>query len=399
MRDLLFICHRIPYPPDKGEKIRAWNMIRHLSARFAVHLGCLVDDPADWAHVEALRAQVASLGAFAVDRRRQKIHALLKARPGRPLMPDFYADARLRAWTRATAARTTMALSVAYTAAVAPYVLELPGPKLLDFVDVDSQKWAQYAQGSGFPMRLLWAREARTLLRFETDMAGRFDANLFVSPAEAGAFAALAPSVAGRIDYVENGVDLERFAPDPGLASPYAGPGPRIVFTGHMDYWPNQDAVAWFAADVLPLIRAAVADAQFWVVGANPDARVRALASLPGAQVTGRVADVRPYVAHAHLSVSPLRIARGIQNKVLEAMAMGVPVLASGAAFAGLDAVAGRDLLVADGADAMAAAALSVVRGQHPGLGAAGRAAVAGRYRWEATLSRLDAIIDRLIGG
>ena len=393
------ICHRIPFPPDKGEKIRAWNMLRHLSARFAVHLGCLVDDPDDWAHVEELRGQVASLGAFRIDRRRQKLRALLRARPGRALMPDFYDHPGLRAWTRDTAARTNPALRFAYTAAVAPYLIDLPGPKLLDFVDIDSQKWAEYAQGSGFPMRLVWAREARNLLRFETAAAMRFDANLFVSPAEADAFRACAPSVAGRIDFVENGVDLERFAPDPDRASPFARAAPRMVFTGHMDYWPNQDAVIWFAGQVLPLVRAALPQAEFWVVGANPDAAVRVLAALPGVQVTGRVADVRPYVAHAGLSVSPLRIARGIQNKVLEAMALGTPVLASGAAFAGIDAVAGRDLLVADGAEAMAAAAIGVLRGQHPGLGAAGRAAVSQRYRWDSTLARLDAIIDRLLAG
>jgi len=397
MRDLLYLCHRIPYPPDKGEKIRAWNQLLHLARSFRIHLGCLVDDPADWQHVDTLRSHVATVGAFRIDRTRQKLRALLRARPGRPLMPDFYASPELMAWTEATIAAHPPALTIAYTAAVAPYVMHRPGPKLLDLVDIDSEKWAEYALTAGFPMRLVWAREARTLLRFEEEAAARFDEAFFVTHAEATRFTALVPALAGRIDHVENGVDLTRFAPSLNLPNPYPDSAPRIVFAGHMDYWPNADAVVWFATEILPLIRAAIPTAQFCIAGANPTQAVRDLAQFPGVQVTGRIADIRPYIAHAALSASPLRIARGIQNKVLEAMAMGIPVLATQAAFEGVDAVPGRDLLVADGAGDLAAAAIAVLSGQHPDLAANGRRLVETRYSWESTLKGLDEIIRKVL--
>jgi sugar transferase (PEP-CTERM/EpsH1 system associated) len=187
---------------------------------------------------------------------------------------------------------------------------------------------------------------------------------------------------------MDNGVDLAFFAPRD-IASPFSG-GPNIVFTGTMDYWPNMDAVAWFVAGIWPRLRATWPDSVFTIVGANPAPAVLRLADTHGVRVTGRVADVRPYLAHADLVVAPLRIARGIQNKVLEAMAMGRPVLATPEAFAGLRAEPGRDLLVGAGADHFATLANEVLAGRHPGLGAAARAAVSGSYAWDTTLAGLD---------
>ena len=192
---------------------------------------------------------------------------------------------------------------------------------------------------------------------------------------------------------VENGVDLDRFSPNTTYDTPFTTPGPHLVFTGNMDYWPNADAVAWFATEVMPLLRTARPTVELCIVGANPGPDTMRLGSLPGVTVTGRVPDVRPYVAHADVCVAPLRIARGIQNKVLEAMAMARPVVASPQAFEGVRATAGQDLLVADGAHDTAAAILSVLDGAHPGLGQAGRRAVEAGYAWSATLARLDDIL------
>jgi glycosyltransferase involved in cell wall biosynthesis len=163
-----------------------------------------------------------------------------------------------------------------------------------------------------------------------------------------------------------------------------------LVFTGNMDYWPNADAVIWFAREVMPVLRARVPGIRFWIVGANPIEAVRALGDLAGVFVTGRVEDVRPYVAHAAAIVCPLRIARGIQNKVLEGMAMGRPVITSGPAFEGVRARAGEDLIVADGVEGFVAAVVAVLDGKWVGLGARARAAMEGGYAWERVLGRLE---------
>lgn len=398
MERLLFLSHRIPYPPDKGDKIRAWHMFRHLCATHRVHLGTLMDDPADEVHFPALRALCADFACSAISPRRQKLRALAGLRPGRPLTLDYFHDARLQAWVDRTLARGDIARVFVYCSSMAPYVMRPGAPGgVMDMVDVDSEKWTEYAARTGWPARLIWAREGRTLLRFERRAAGHFDRTLFVSAAEAARFAQLAPETADRLDWVENGVDLERFNPHAAHADPYAAlpapGGPDLVFTGTMDYWPNVDAVCWFAREVLPALRERHPGARFHVVGANPAPEVSALAALPGVHVTGRVADVRPYVAHAALAVAPLRIARGIQNKVLEAMAMGRPVVASPQAHEGVRAETGRDLLVADGVRETVRLCAEVLDGHHPGLGAAARRAMERAYAWSATLSRLDAVM------
>jgi sugar transferase (PEP-CTERM/EpsH1 system associated) len=397
-QDLIFLSHCMPYPPDKGEKIRAWNILRHLARTHRVHLGCVVPAAADMAHVPVLQEICASVGAFPIDPFRQKLRALAHARPGKPLMPDCYTSPALKGWVDRTVAATDPALLYIYTVAMAPHALHLAVRKLLDAVDIDSEKWAEYAQTAAFPGRLIWAREGRTLLAYEKRVAAACEATLFVSPAEAARFAALAPALADTVDWVENGVDLERFSPHLAFASPFTSAGPHLVFTGHMDYWPNADAVTWFARDILPRIRQSL-PAEFWIVGANPTAAVRSLAAQDGVHVTGRVADTRPFLAHADLCVCPLRIARGIQNKVLEAMAMGRPVLASAAAFEGVRAVAGRDLLVASDAPAFADAALAILRGQHNDIGGNARLAMVANYAWDATLAKLDAIVEGRPGG
>ncbi len=395
MRDLIFISHRIPWPLNKGEKIRGWNLIQKLKPDYRIHLGCVVDDPADMAHVDHLKMVCASVGAFPIDKRTQKFKALLKMRPGRPLMPDFYYEPKLQAWVDETMAAIPMDVVYIYSVAMAPYALDKPHPcKILDAQDIDSEKWAEYGEKAKFPMRLIWQREARTLLAYERKAAAACKWSFFVSEPEASRFRELAPESAAKTVAVECGVDLARFSPDDVYEWPFGEPGPNLVFTGNMDYWPNADAAIWFAREVMPLLRATQPDIRFWAVGANPGPDVLALADLPGVQVTGRVEDVRPYVAHAAVSVAPLRIARGIQNKVLEGMAMGKPVIASPAAFEGVRATAGTELLVADGAAEFVVKINEVLAGGHAGLGAAARGAMERGYAWSAVLSGLDRYLE-----
>ncbi len=399
MRDLLFLSHRIPFPPNKGEKIRSYNVLLHLAKSYRVHLGCLIDDPADFEHVAHLCGICAEVAAFGIDKRRQRAKALAGFRPGRPLMLNYYAHHGLGRWVREVADRTDIDVIHINTVVMAPYARHLRrGRKILDMQDIDSEKWATYARDSRWPMRGVWAREARTLLAHERHAAMGCDVTFFVSEPEARRFAELAPETQDRITWFENGVDLDGFSPSLAFDNPYRGAGPHLVFTGHMDYRPNADAVTWFVTAVMPLLGRRSPAPEFHIVGANPGPDVRRLANLPGIHVTGRVPDVRPYVAHAAVSVSPLRMARGIQNKVLEAMAMGKPVIASPEAFEGVRAEAGRDLLVAAGAEATARALGEVLDGRHPGLGAAARLAVERHCPWSATLSRLDAWLEQSSG-
>ena len=394
---LLFLAHRIPFPPNKGEKIRAWNMLNHLLREWEVDVGFLVEDAADLQHLDTLKARFGAVGHGNVPRRNRLLRGLRALRPGQPISLGWFHDARLAAWVRERLATQHYDAVIAYSAVMAPY---LWGPetrgmqRVLDMQDVDSEKWRAYAATSRPPMRQIWAREARTLLALERRAAAAFDSTLLVTREEAAHFVELAPECAVRVDWVANGVDLDYFDPDRESANPYDGTAPAIVFTGTMDYRPNVEAVTWFADHVLPELRRRQATPPvFHIVGARPSEAVRALASRPGVQVTGAVPDVRPYLAHAALAVAPLQIGRGIQNKVLEAMAMARPVVASPEAFQGVQAHAGRDLLVVDGPDRTVAAIEEVLAGRHAAMGEAARRAVRASHDWWVTLQRLDAVL------
>ena len=398
MPRLLFLAHRIPYPPDKGEKIRAFHILERLAKRFEVECGCLVDDPADEAHIATLRGQVAHLEAHMVSGSGRIARVLLHLRPGRPLSVGWFRHPRLMRWVDHGLRTGRYDAVFVSSSAMAPYVMGRPRHpagqrRVLDMIDVDSEKFAAYAaRGSGL-MRLVHAREAHTLLALERAAAAAFDHALLVSAAEAARFRALAPEVAGRAGFIENGVDFSRFDPARDWPSPYTTPGPKIVFTGAMGYAPNIEAATWFAREVFPRLAARPDRPAFVIVGQNPAPAVRVLADLPGIVVTGTVPTVQPYLAHAAVAVAPLLLARGIQNKVLEAMAMARPVVATPQAFEGIHATPGRDLLMADGAEAFAAAVAAVLDGAHPAMGQAARAAVLAGHDWDATLAPLEPLL------
>ena len=259
--------------------------------------------------------------------------------------------------------------------------------------DVDSEKWRQYAEARPGLAGLIWSREARCLFELERRAALSFDASVFVSAPEAQLFQRLAPESAHRVHAVSNGVDLDFFKTDTEFRNPF-GAEPAIVFIGVMNYWPNVDAVAWFSREVMPQLRRLQPSPVFWIVGADPTPMVRHLASDPKIRVTGRVQDIRPYLQHASVVVAPLRIARGIQNKVIEAMAMSAPVVVSPQAAEGLDVEIGADLLVARSAEEFAQKVARVIDGRGLGIGDRARARVERHYAWGLQFAKLDRIID-----
>jgi sugar transferase (PEP-CTERM/EpsH1 system associated) len=395
MSDLLFLAHRLPYPPNKGEKIRAWHMFRHLAATHRVHLGCFYDDPEDAAHVATLAPLCASLCCLPLDPRWARLKSLRALASGAPISTAYFADARLAAWVAETVRRHRPRQAFVFCSAMAPYALRHPvATRILDMVDVDSEKWRQYAATSRGPLRALYAREARTLLALERRAVAAFDATLLVSAAEADAFTARTPAAASRLRVVENGVDDDYFRPDGHHADPYPDGRRIVVFTGVMDYRPNIDAVQWFAREVMPRLIAVEPEAEFWIVGSRPAPAVLRLAGRPGIKVTGRVPDVRPYLAHADAVVAPLRIARGIQNKVLEGMAMARPVVATAAALEGLAVRDGGEVLGAETPEAYVTQLVRAFGAEGQAIGGHARARIEADYRWPAKLAALDHLFD-----
>jgi sugar transferase (PEP-CTERM/EpsH1 system associated) len=393
--DLLFLAHRIPYPPNKGDKIRSWNFLRHLAERRRVHLGCFIDDPADHEHEGTLRRICGDCCFVTLKSRTNRLLSARGLLTGAPLTVPYYASGQLSAWTRDITKRFKLDQIFFFSSAMAQFDVAPPYPtrRVIDFVDVDSQKWTEYAGRQPWPLSWVYEREGRTLLNFERAMARRMDASLFVSPAETQLFTSLAPESAGKLYAVNNGVDTDYFSPERSYENPFPAGMRPLVFTGAMDYWPNIDAVAYFVREVLPAVRAAVPDAGFWIVGSNPAKAVLDLAAQPGVTVTGRVPDVRPYLAHAGVVVAPLRIARGIQNKVLEAMAMAKTVVATPQAAEGIDGEPGRHYHVAATVDTLAAAVKQALA-DPAGLGSQARGYVLATYHWQKSLDKLDLILD-----
>jgi sugar transferase (PEP-CTERM/EpsH1 system associated) len=407
MADLLFLSQRLPYPPTKGEKIRAYHELAYLARRYDVHLGCLADDPADIAQAAALKPLCRDIHVAPLDPRLARITCLSGLLTHEGLSVTYFRDRSLAAWARRVMQTVRPAVTFVYSSNMAPYVLDLArsGRLVADIVDVDSAKWRAMADAERGPMRMVYRREWRRIEALEERVVREADATVLVSDAEAALLARRVPSAAGRIRAVSNGVDHRYFDPS-GFPGPQPNEPPEFVFTGTMDYKPNADAVAWFATEILPLIRAVIPAARFAVVGANPSRQTQALGALDGVTVTGRVPDVRPWLARAAAAVAPMRIARGIQNKVLEAMAMARPVVLTPDALEGIVAMPDREVILADTARAFADACIGVVQGQDaPGqsaqgqgasaVGIAARTRILSDYDWDACLARYDDILQQ----
>jgi sugar transferase (PEP-CTERM/EpsH1 system associated) len=394
MQSILFLCHRLPWPPDKGDKIRSYRILRRLSEHHRVYLGTFVDDPADWKYLPAVEAVCAGVCVRPLKRWQTRWRALASLARGQALTIGIYQDRRLARWVERLLADRRVDAALCFSSGVAPFVL--PHPELrrvMDFVDVDSDKWRQYAESHGGAAGMIYRREARRLAAFEGAIAEEFDASVFVSEAEAEFFRREVPESADKVFGIPNGVDPGYWNSQPAFPNPYL-PGERVVvFVGAMDYRANAHAVEWFAHEVWPRIYAGRDDARFYIVGSKPTAAVRALARIAGIKVTGRVEDVRPYVAHAHAVAAPLRIARGIQNKVLEALAMEKVVLATPQAWEGIGDFEGRRGCIDASPEVLATEALRWLGVPEPMRVPAARAQVLARHDWERNLDVYESVL------
>jgi sugar transferase (PEP-CTERM/EpsH1 system associated) len=398
MDDLLFLVHRIPYPPNKGDKIRSFHLLDYLSSRYRVHLGAFVDSDADLVHCDVVREYCASAWLGRLSPRQAKLRSLTGLLTGEALTLPYYRGSTLPAWIRDVMREHAIRRVLVYSSAMAQFVLgpEFDRmPRVIDFVDMDSDKWRQYSLSQRFPLSWIYRRESRRLLAFEREVATRFDANVFVSQQEAALFAQASGVDPSSIKVLRNGVDTAYFSVAPERPSPFMTDGPHLVFTGAMDYWANVEGVEWFAESILPAIRQTLPSVEFHIVGMNPTPRVQGLARTAGVHVTGSVPDIRPYLQHASVVVVPLRIARGIQNKVLEAMSMARPVVATSQALEGIPATDGQDVRRADEADTFACRVIELLTGaEGTHLGRSARTLIERDFVWEAGLRQLDGWLD-----
>jgi sugar transferase (PEP-CTERM/EpsH1 system associated) len=393
MADLLFLAHRMPYPPDKGDKIRSWHILRHLAERHRVHLGCFYDDPADKRHIAELEKICASVICLPIHPLLRRFKSLGALRSGEAMSVAYFRDERLMRWITETFARWRPTEAFVFCSSMAPYLDSYRfGTRVIDMVDVDSEKWHQYADKRPWPMKASYRREARKLRQVEIAAARSFDYTLFASAPEASLFLKRTGRSTSRVLAMRNGVDHNFFDPAHAGDSPYPKGRKSIAFTGAMDYWPNIEAAQWFATDVMTALRHRFPAFDFWIVGSHPASRLRRLAR-GDIHVTGRVPDIRPYIAHADAVVAPLQIARGIQNKVLEAMAMGKPVVATPAALEGLDLKTGDEVLAASNAQQFANAVARLFNGEMAELGARARQRIVADYGWGASLRVLDELL------
>ncbi len=397
MRDMLFLSQRIPYPPNKGDKIRSFNILKHFSATHRIYLGCFIDDPEDWDHVPALQDYCVESCVVPLNKTVAKIRSLKAFLNDAPLNLPYFHDHKLEAWTKRIYAEVRPSVAFAFSSQMGQYFLgAAPRPPriVIDYCDVDSDKWHQYAEKNCWPKSWLFERESRTLLKFDRFVAHEVDAGTFVAQPEVDLFENLAPETKDKLHAIGNGIDTEYFSPDRNYATPYEDGGPVILFTGAMDYWPNIDAVEWFAEEIFPLIRKTRPDARFFIVGGNPASEVRMLEKNEGIHVPGRVPDMRPYFAHAHVAVAPMRIARGIQNKVLEAMAMGRPTVTTPTALAGINASPDQEILVAKDAETFAVQTLLALKTfDTNSIGTQAKEFVRRTYKWSDQLAPYDALI------
>ena len=388
---VLYLCHRIPYPPDKGEKIRAFYQLQAIAARHEVDLFTLADG-SELAHAGVLRGFCRSVVVDRLKPSMARLRALPYLLTQKPLTVPYFEYPVLRREIRAAVASRSYDRIFVYCSAMAQYVdPEWRIPVLADFVDVDSDKWRQYAVFARWPFSAIYRREARTLREYERQIGERSACVLVTTAREAVLIRQISDRVS--VHVVPNGVDIERFQPPSQAAVP--GP-PTIGFTGDMSYFPNVEAVTFFARNVLPIVRRSVPAARFLVVGRNPSPKVLALSAIRGVEVTGFVPDVRGQLARMHVAVAPFSVAAGIQNKILEAMAFAIPVVCTPRAAQGLSDGAAGAVETVEGADAMAGRIVALL--ENPELarfkGLEGRSRVALDYRWDRSLGRLLDLLE-----
>lgn len=388
-RIILYLAHRLPYPPNKGDRIRTYHQLDYLARRHRVWCACFSDDADDAKHLAQLKKRCEEVAIVPWSRRRAVGRALRAWTTGKCATLAAYRDPRMSDLIESWSAQLQFDAVAAFSACMAPYALAArTSRRLLDLCDVDSQKWTEYAESRHGPAAWFLRAEARRLRAYEEQSLGLFDAVTVITNRERNLLGH--HEMANRLHVIGNGVNTPTAE-----VRPASTLGPRLGFVGAMDYPPNVEAVQWFVASAWPRIRKAIPLAQFVIIGRNPSRAVRCLAKTPGVELTGTVNDVTAIIQDCRVIVAPLRVARGLQNKILEAMSLGRPVIATTASAYALHAEAGRDIVVADRAEDFAAKSIQLLRDNTlcDLFASAGRACIDHHHSWEQILRDYERLL------
>jgi hypothetical protein len=387
---LLYICHRFPYPPNRGGKIRPFQMIRHLSQKHEVTVASLAHTEEEMQAGEPLRNHCAEIIAEVVPNHARWTNAVLALATSEPSSLAYFRSGRLAQRVQEAWKKARYDGVMVHCAFAAQYALPLrAGFRVMDYGDLDSAKWSDYAEQRSFPVSMGYTTESAKLRAFEKRVAESSTHITFTTRGELEAFKTF--GIAKPMTVIPNGVDASYFHRE---EKPPAE-SKTIVFLGRMDYFPNIDGIVWFAREIFPRIRSVVPEAQLRIVGSNPSAAVQELKSTSGITVTGFVPDVRPHLADTAVAIAPLRLARGTQNKVLECMAMSIPVVSTREAARGIQATAGEHLLVSESAESFALHTIELLNSPQRRweIGEAGRVQAQTMHRWAKAMEILDEVL------
>jgi sugar transferase (PEP-CTERM/EpsH1 system associated) len=386
--NLLFLAHRIPYPPDKGCKIRAHHWIAHLAKQHHVWCAFFVDDPSDLPHIKPLSEMCAGVLPVRLNRNAGLIRGALSLATGRSVTEGFLQSTEMTRGLNRLCIKTEFDAALAYSSGMVPYLLnDVQSPrKVADYCDLDGMKWLAYADRAAWPMAELYKREGSRVLALERMWVHQLDEVVVIARQEANDLKCDDPT---RIHVIPNGCT------PPEVHTPASKAKPIVTFFGMMDYKPNVDAVTWFAREVWPMVFNARPDAVFQIAGRRPTKQVQSLHKLPGVRVAGEVKNRVDLLSRTAVSVAPLRIARGIQNKVLEAMAAKRPVVLTSMAANGIDAVPGQHYDIADDGMAMADRVLDYLNNHRlrDQLGQRAARFVSQHFNWNHEANRLEQIL------
>jgi sugar transferase (PEP-CTERM/EpsH1 system associated) len=400
---LVFLCQRLPFPPFKGERITSFNLLRYLTRHYRVFIGTFVDDPADMAGIDTVRGMVEELHVDMIHKPWAYLHAIPRWLRGEPVSFALFRSRRLSAWLDDVETKHQPVAIVTHSSNISSYAVDkfqrngnAEPKRILHFADVDSEKFVAYAERAVGWKKWLFATEAERVRREERRLAAKADAVAFVSDEEAALFKNVVFGESIKVTTLPNGVDTNMFNPSIYPKAPFQNSGAAFIFTGAMDYLPNIEAVVWFAHQVFPGIRQVLPHAQFLIVGIKPSSEVQKLSTIPGVIVTGKVESVAAYLAHAQVTVAPLQIARGIQNKVLEAMAMALPVVASQGALTGINAEPGTHLICANTPEQWVQACIDLIQqpSQAYAMGMAAQGLVFTHYTWDAQFEKIKQLLN-----
>ena len=393
---IAYLAHRVPYPPNKGEKIRTFHQIKYLAEQG--HEICVFAPTNSVKDIEDLSALESAYCKNSFHAPAPGFSSMITGLvANKPLSVAHFYTSRLQQQFDKYIRDQGVDAVVCTSSSMAEYIFRSHEPSLkhislvMDFMDLDSDKWNQYRKIKPFPLSLIYQREAFLISRFEKKIYQFFDSVMFISKNEVDLFVKLVND-SKKVHVIGNGMDTNTFKPS---NNEKRGSTPVFLFTGVMDYLPNEDAVIWFVDNCWENIKLKYPAAEFYIVGMNPSAKVRDLEKYSGVTVTGFVDDITEYYEKSNCFIAPFRLARGVQNKVLQAFACGLTTISTTLGCEGINCEDGKHVLIADSVkDILEKVDWAVSNPNEAAeLGKNAARLIKEEYSWESKLSSFEAIL------